>query len=115
MSPLLEGQLKPYLHHSKGIEQFLGLSTVNNCNVFRWVEISYDKQTYTLFLHEVFDDREEGLESIYDFSYCNPDEQFGKELLTSNALDEILKYASQTLGANNSSYTLPGNLNEFLK
>lgn len=115
MNRLLEDQIKPYLHQSKGIEQLLGKSQLNDHDVFRWIEISYDKRTYTLFLHEVFDDREEGLESIYDFSYCNPDEQFGKELLTSNVLDEILEYACETFGANKSNYTLPGNLNEFPK
>lgn len=115
MNYLLESQIKPHLHHSKEIEQFLGQTSKNDFAVLIWITIEHDKRGYRLLLHEVFDDRDEGLESIYHFSYFHEDNVFGKELKRSNDLTELLKYATEELGASNLKYSLPGNLDDHLK
>ncbi|MCR9171393.1 MAG: hypothetical protein NXI10_02805 [bacterium] len=114
MNHLLESQIKPHLHHSKEIEQFLGKTVIGDYEVLRWISIVYNKDNYKLLVHEVFDDRDEGIESIYDFSYFTPDDQFGRQLFISTDLNEVLEFAVESFGVDNSKYSLFGNLDANL-
>ena len=115
MNQLNPSELSSYINSKEIIEQFICSFETNEHQCFRWIEIRKDKQKFTLILHEVFDDRDERIESIYDFSYLEADEMDGSEIYESNSLDEIINFASEKYSAVLTKYSPFGYLNDWIK
>ncbi|MCO4294134.1 hypothetical protein NF867_14820 [Solitalea sp. MAHUQ-68] len=113
MKYLLESQLSSYLRPDKTIEQFIGRIEFPEYSGFRWISIDRDKDEFKLIVHEVFDDSNE-IESIYNFSYIEPDDLYGKEIQTFDSLDDALETAERLYSASRNRYLTFGFLDEEL-
>jgi hypothetical protein len=115
MKYLLENQLQAYLRVDSSIEQFIGQISIEDHTCLRWIHISRTKSSYELRVHEVFDDRDVGVESIYDFSYYEPDDLYGKEIGSFDLLENALETAEQIYNADKNKYLTFGYMDEALK
>jgi hypothetical protein len=73
-------QIKPMINKGKTLEQFLGFAKIGDSSTVKWISLYLDEDEYCVDFHEVFDDRKEGIENIYDFSYVEPDDMYGKRM-----------------------------------
>jgi len=112
MKYLIESQIESYLRPNKSIEQFIDKTKFNDYEILKWVAIERERNLYSLILHEVFNDSAEGVESIYDFSYVEPDDIHGKVIFESKELNKVLEFAELNFKANNNKYLTFGFLNE---
>jgi hypothetical protein len=99
------------------IEQFLCAGKEDDFNTLEWIAIGENKKEYTLTFHRVFDDRDdrdEGGDDIYHFSYVVPDDLNGVDLLISENIDEVLEFARIKYGAKDDSYLPFGYLNKVI-
>ena len=108
MNYLLESQISAYLNQEKPIEQLIGFFESDGHKCLRWIEIQKDGKDFILALHDVFDDSNEGLESIYDYSYVESDDLYGKGVLKSADLTLTLKEAEKLFKTSNDRY-MPSN------
>jgi hypothetical protein len=115
MKYLLENQIKGCLRPNKSIEQIIGKFEVGKHLAIRYISIVKEKDKYCLMLHDIFDDRDEGIEDIYEFSYVEPDDMYGKEIKESSSLEEILIFAQEEYDSSNERYLTLGFLNEDLE
>ena len=115
MKYLLENQLQAYLRVDNSIEQFIGPIRIEEHTCLRWIHISRTKSSYELRVHEVFDDRDVGVKSIYDFSYYEPDDIYGKEIGSFDLLENALDTAEQIYNAEKGKYLPFGHMDEALK
>lgn len=115
MKYLLANQLQAYLRVDNAIEQFIGQIRFEEHTCLRWIDISRAKSSYELRVHEVFDDRDVGVKSIYDFSYCEPDDLYGKEIGSFDFLEDALETAEKIFKAEKNKYLAFGHMNEALR
>lgn len=114
MKYLLPSQLDTSVRPNHPIEQFISVFEENGYKALRWISIEKSKDRFELVLHEVFDDSTDGIESIYDYSYVEPDDIHGRSVFASISLLEILEYAIDQYGATNNKYLNFGFLDELL-
>jgi hypothetical protein len=74
------GLIRTMLIKGKTIEQFLGHSKSDTYSTVEWISLYLDKGEFCIDFHKVFDEREEGVENIYDCSYVEPDDMHGKRM-----------------------------------
>lgn len=77
---LNQHEISPYINTGKEVEQFLGEFYSENYKCFRYVILGKTKEGYYGLIFEKFDDSDEGITSIYDYSSVEPDDLNGKEL-----------------------------------
>jgi len=108
-------ECKAAINANKIIEQLVGRFNVNNFMLIRYLNMFKSQEAkYAVSLHEVFDDRDEGIENIYDFSHFDPDSSEGV-IQYFNTFEDALNY-SKSLGANENKFLMDGYLQEeFLK
>lgn len=114
MKYILPSQFDTSVRPDKPIEQFITTYEVNGYKAIRWISIDQEKDKFQLSLHEVFDDSAEGIDSIYNFSYVEPDDIHGKLVFESTIFSDVLEHANQQYGANNERYLNFGLLDELL-
>ncbi|MCH6199768.1 hypothetical protein MMU07_09260 [Aquiflexum sp. LQ15W] len=73
-------QIKPMINKGKTIEQFIGFTKSDDFSTLKWISLYLNEEEYCVDFHEVFDDRKEGIENIYDFPYVEPDDMYGKRM-----------------------------------
>jgi hypothetical protein len=103
MKFLLETQIDAFLRPGKSIEQFIGNIEDIDYAGFRWIAVERKKDRYRLVVHEVFDDRER-VQSIYDFSYIEPDNIYGKLVQEFDNVQDALTAAMTLFGARTDKY-----------
>ncbi|GAA3642659.1 hypothetical protein [Flavivirga jejuensis] len=108
------GEIISALNRGKGIEQFLGKIKNDNYDTFEWIEINKTKSNFLLSYHLVFDESDEGIESIYSYSYVEPDDIYGKKVFESDNIQDILKFANDNYNADNSKYQNEQYLDELI-
>ncbi|WPR75067.1 hypothetical protein [Algoriphagus sp. NG3] len=106
-------QIKAQLNRGKSVEQFLGTGKSGLHEILKWIEIRPEKESFTLVYHEVFNDADEGIESIYNYSYVVPDDLYGKDITESKSVEEILNKAQSIFG--NGNFYNEGFLDEIIK
>ncbi|KXX66934.1 hypothetical protein [Flammeovirga sp. SJP92] len=90
MRYLLIDEVKAQLNRGRQVEQYLGEFYSDEFKCHRYLTIEKDKNEYIGFLFEVFDDRDEGVESIYHFSSIEPDDMYGVEYGGFDELADLL-------------------------
>jgi hypothetical protein len=113
MKFLLENQISSFLKVDKSIEQYIDKIEHTNYSGFRWIGIERTKDNYTLVVHKVFDDSSE-MESIYDYSYIEPDDIYGNRIQEFTSLTDALEMAEKLFGATTDKYLPFGFLDEYL-
>jgi hypothetical protein len=108
-------QIKPMINKGKTIEQFLGFTKSDNFTTIRWISLYIDKDEYCLDFHEVFDERKEGGENIYDFSYVEPDDIYGKRMYQTNELETLIDWIFENYSIKRDKFLPFDYLNEELK
>ncbi|PZX49836.1 hypothetical protein [Algoriphagus chordae] len=106
-------QIKAQLNRGKSIEQFLGTGNSGEREILKWIEIRPEKYSFTLVYHEVYNDSDEGIESVYNYSYVMPDDLYGKNITESKSVEEILNKAQSIFG--NGNFYNEGFLDEIIK
>lgn len=91
MNYLPQAQVISFCNTGKPIEQFIRTTWEDEFRTFEWLTIEKNREQYILTFYSVFDDRDEGSKDIYHFSYVDPDELHGTELLISNNIEEVLE------------------------
>ena len=108
MKYLTKDQLIDTVKRGKTVETLVDRNEENGYPTIQWLAIEKGrekKDAYYVILHHVFDDRSEGIESVYDFSYVNPDDLYGKVLSEFESHLDAVEYVKKT-------FLLP--LNEFV-
>lgn len=90
----------------------MGPINMEEYTCLRWIDITRTRSSYELHTHEVFDDRDEGVEDIYDFSYFYPDDIYGRLIGSFSCLEDALKRAEELFGARRDKYLVYGYMNE---
>ncbi|PXY02565.1 hypothetical protein DF185_00280 [Marinifilum breve] len=114
MRYLKENEIEPYLNAGKIIEQYLGTFKLDNLPCHRFVSIGKDKDGYYCFLVEVFDEKEDGIESIYDFSSIDPDNLEGIEYGPKASLKALLSELKEKVALSNDTFLLTGFLDNVM-
>jgi|GEM_PF-6035632 len=115
MRYLKESEILPYINAGKEIEQFLGEFYFKNFKCFRYVTIGKTKDGFYGLLFEKFDDSDEGLNSIYEYSSIEPDELYGKEIGPFESLEEIIESINKVAKLDPEKYLMSGYLNNEIK
>ncbi len=107
-------ELKALLNANKIIEQFLGIGLKDNFPILKYIDIFKSKELkYAVSIHEVFDDRDEGILNIYDFSSFDADSPEGI-IYYFNSFEEALEFAIVE-GASKDKFLIEGFLqDEFI-
>ena len=111
---LNESDIEPYLNAGKEIEQYLGEFLISDHRCFRYLVLGKEKSGYYGLLFEKFDDSNEGLDSIYDFSSVEPDELYGRELGAFETLDLLIEQINKAILLDPTKYLLSGHLNQII-
>ncbi|BDC99472.1 hypothetical protein [Persicobacter psychrovividus] len=90
MRYLLIDEVIAQLNRGRQVEQYLGEYYSDEFRCHRYLTIEKGKDEYTGLVFEVFDERNEGVESIYHFSSVEPDEMYGVEIGGFEKLDDLL-------------------------
>ena len=80
MRYLNQSEILPYINAGKEIEQFLEEYFSNSFRCFRYVTLGKNKEGYYALIFDKFDESDEGLISVYDYSSVEPDDLYGKEI-----------------------------------
>ncbi len=115
MNYLPQSQVIAFCNAGKTIEQFVRTGWEDEFRTFEWLTIEKDRALYILTFHCVFDDRDESCEDIYHFSYVEPDDLHGIELLLSNNIEEILEFAKTKYNTKDDKYLPFGYLNDVIQ
>ncbi|MCG8386480.1 MAG: hypothetical protein MJA30_13115 [Cytophagales bacterium] len=81
MKYLTTDQLIDTIKRGKTVEALVDKNEENGYPTIQWLAIEKGRERkgiYYIILHHVFDDRSDGVESVYNFSYVNPDDLYGK-------------------------------------
>lgn len=115
MRYLNELEIKSALNRGKSVEQFLRKKRIDNFDAIEWIEIRSKKHNFQLIYHLVFDEFDEDIESVYDFSYVEPDDIYGKIVFENDNIDKVFEFADKKYDSNLSNYFTEGFLNQLLK
>lgn len=115
MNYLNFGQIKPMINKGKTVEQFLGFAKSGDCTTIRWITLYLDKDEYCLDFHEVLDDRENGLNNIYDFSYVEPDDMYGKRMYQTEDFESLIEWTFRHFTISRDKFLPFDYLNDELK
>lgn len=108
---LKRNQLDVYLHKGKAIEQWIGKAKVEGYVTLKWIAVEFDNNNgYNVYYHEVFDEFDEGVDSIYNFSYVEPDDIYGVSIKKFKDLDLALKYLDENFGLKDNLFVLEGGI-----
>ena len=105
-------ELKVYINRGKEIEHYVKTSKTDNYKTNEWISIEKEGKLFKVFQHLVFDESEEGVDSIYDYSYVNPDDLYGNEIFSSENFDNVVLFLENELKIKNGNYLLAGSLDE---
>jgi hypothetical protein len=112
---LKESEILPYINKGKVIEQFLGEFYQGEYRCLRYVSVQKEKDSYFGLIFEVFDESNEGVDSIYDYSSVEPDDLFGVEIGTFETLTETLESIRGKFNLHSDRYLISGHLDEEIK
>lgn len=108
-------EISTYIQKGKAIEIWFGFGVENEFETCKWLTIEYDSnedQKYSIVYHEVFNDEDEGVESIYDYSYVEPDDIYGEIIFKSDTLDLVIKELEERYSLNLNNLVLEGNMHQ---
>lgn len=110
-------QLKTYLSIGKEIEYWLGKSSNDSFKTYTWLTLNFDKKEnkFELYFHEVFDDKNDGIDDIYEYSYVEPDSLNGEEILITESFDELWNFMIKKYYVIEDQFLIQGNLNSFIE
>lgn len=106
-----------HLETNKNIETLLGFYKVENYDTIKWLTLEKGrekKDKYYLILHHVFDERDE-IDNVYNFSYVEPDDLYGKILCVFDTPEELFQYASNFNEKNGKKWFIEGEMDTLLK
>ena len=112
---LQETELKPYINAGKIIEQYICMFKNGEFDAHRYVSIGKNKDGYYAFIHEVFDETDEFVESIYDFSSIDPDELNGVNIGPFISFQKALESLKVSVDLKSDKFHLTGYLDEIRK
>jgi len=115
MQYLNQSEILPYINAGKEIEQFLGEFFIDNFRCFSYVTLGQTKEGYYALIFEKFDDSDEGLTSLYDYSSIEPDNLYGKEIGPSKSFEEIIEKLNREVKLDSEKYLISGYLDEEIK
>jgi hypothetical protein len=115
MNYLNYGLIKPMVNKGKTIEQYLGSFKHETYNTIKWISIYLDRNEYCLDFHEVFDEREEEIESVYSFSYVEPDNMDGERIYQTKEFEVLMEWLFINYTINKDKFLPFDYLNEELK
>jgi hypothetical protein len=105
-------QIKPKINKGKTIEQFIGFAKSDDFSTLKWISLYLDEDEYCVDFHEVFDDRKEGIENIYDFSYVEPDDMYGKRMHQTVDFESLTEWIFNHFSVSRDRFLPFGYLNE---
>lgn len=114
MRYLNESEIASLLNVGKEVEQFIGEFYYENFKCYRYFSISQDKYGFHLLVFEKFDDSNEGLMSVYDFSSVDPDALYGKEHDPFPSLNALLLFLENKYGISSDKFLLAGQLDQVI-
>jgi hypothetical protein len=114
MRYLNESEIVPLLNSGKEVEQFIGKFYYQGFKCYRYFSLQKDRHGLHLLLFEKFDESDEGLTSIYDFSSMEPDNLHGKELEPFSSLNAALLYLENEYEISTDKFLLAGQLDQVI-
>ena len=115
MRYLKEPEIASYINEGKEVEQYLGGFYYEEFKCHRFVTLGKSKDGYYGLVFEKYDDTDEGLESIYDFSSVEPDDLNGKEVGPYENLETLIDSVNTIFLLDKDRYLMAGYLNNEIK
>ncbi|GHE59480.1 hypothetical protein [Roseivirga thermotolerans] len=114
MRYLNECEIAPLLNAGKVVEQFIGEFYHQGFKCYRYFSLQKDRHGIHLLVFEKFDESDEGLTSIYDFSSLDPDQLYGKEHDSFPSLNAVLLYLESEYEISSDKFLLAGQLDQVV-
>ncbi|MCH7415701.1 hypothetical protein MM213_19530 [Belliella sp. R4-6] len=117
MKYLTEDQILDSLSRGKTVEAIIGKYEINGYPTIQWLAIEKGrdkKHMYYVVFHHVFDEKSEGLDSIYDFSYVEPDDMYGKIVSEFESYNDALQFSNQKFSESLSQFVSEGYIDELI-
>lgn len=117
MKYLAEDQLLPTLSRGKTVEALVGKFEVNRYLTIQWLAIEKGrekKHMYYVVFHHVFDEKSEGVDSIYDFSNVEPDDLYGKIVAEFDSCIDAIQYSNQKFSVPLNQFVSEGYIDELI-
>lgn len=114
MRYLNENEIQPYINIGKIIEQYLGTFQSEDFLCHRYISIEKNKEGYYFIISEVFDEKEDGIESIYEFSSIDPDNLEGIEYGPFSSFTKLLSVINKKVTLSKDKYLLTGYLDNVI-
>lgn len=114
MRYLNESEIAPLLNTGKVVEQFIGVFYHQNFKCYRYFSLEKDRHGFHLLVFEKFDESDEGLTSIYDFSSLDPDQLYGKEHDPFPSLNAALLFLENEYEISHDKFLLAGQLDQLI-
>lgn len=111
MNYLTLEDIKTYIDRGKEIDCFIGFSKFEGYPTIVWYSIAKNKNEYIISKHEVFDEAGE-IDSVYDFTYVDPDEMYGSEKKRTTNFNDIIYFLKENA---TNKFSLFGNLDEVIE
>lgn len=115
MDYLDKTQLKAYCNAGKVIEFWLGIEYLDEYKTYKWMSLEKYNKKYYILLHHVFDEADEGLDSIYDYSYVEPDDIDGKDIFENESFTDIIHFLESNNNIPNNRFMLSGNMDKEME
>jgi hypothetical protein len=114
---LTEDQQLATLSRGKTVEALVGKSEVNGFPTIQWLAIENgreEKHMYYVIFHHVFDEKSEGIDSIYDFSYVEPDDLYGKIVSEFESYIDAIQFSNKNFSVPLNQFVSEGYIVELL-
>jgi hypothetical protein len=118
MKYLTEDQLFATLSRGKTVEALVGKFEVDGYPTIQWLAIEKgreEKNMYYVIFHHVFDEKSDGLDSIYDFSYVEPDDLYGNIVSEFESYIDAIQFSNQKFSVPLNKFVSEGYIDELIK
>jgi hypothetical protein len=115
MNYLERQQLQSLTSSGSVIEYWLGSELYDNFVTFKWLAIEKTEEGYVVLFHHVFDDSDDGLDSIYHFSHVEPDDLYGLRLLLTPDFEYAIDFLNKKYDLDESKFLLSGGMDDEMK
>lgn len=115
MRYLKQAEILPYLRSGKEVEQFINTFYHEGFKCYRYVVIGKNKEGYYALIFEKFDDADEGIDSIYNYSSIEPDDLHGRHFGPFASMKDTITAIRRLVTINPDSFLISGQLDQVLK
>jgi hypothetical protein len=105
-------ELVARVHLRKDVEQWLSYTQETEYAYIRWLVIGRDKNLFSVIYHESFDEGNEDVYDVYEFSVLDPEDTPYGVSHEFNSIEDAVAFAIKTYGASADKFVAAGMIQE---